>query len=185
MSFCYMHFPTILISTGQYFHLRARKGSDHPDAVETSAQAPIFEDAADFQRTGGAKWKAMLHIICHGLASDVAPPIAMDDEGHLVPTPDATLASWRFDPTHYSQKRRIAVYMDFTQNVPSFASAIQQVLGFEPFTLTGNTDHTLRRQIISQWQRDEVRRVLIFTSVAATGINLSAADTLIIAVSKP
>ncbi|KAF8321890.1 P-loop containing nucleoside triphosphate hydrolase protein [Cantharellus anzutake] len=163
-----------------HFHLRARKGSDHPDAIEASTQAPVFDDAAQYHANGGAKWKTMLHIIAHGLASDTAPPITLDTHGHLVPTLDTTLAQWKADPD-CPRKRRIAVYMDFTQNVPSFASAIRHVLGFEPFTLTGNTDHARRREMVSQWQCDENRRVLIFTSVAAMGINLSAADTLIIA----
>ena len=122
----------------------------------------------------------IISILDHCLAADNEPRPTLKD-GHLSVAPVETLQAWRNDLTR-PRKRRVCVYMDFTQNIPSLASAIRVKLGFEPYVISGSTVASHRRDILQNWQLNDSGRVLIFTSVGSVGINLSAADTLIIAV---
>ena len=88
----------------------------------------------------------IISILEHCLAADDEPRPTVPD-GHLVVAPPGTLQAWRNDPTR-PHKRHICVYMDFTQSIPSLASAMLVKLGFEPYVISGSTVASCHHDIL-------------------------------------
>jgi hypothetical protein len=149
--------------------------------------APIFGSLEDYEQNGGlehcAKWETALQIIKHDCLHDDIPPCTVNEAGEIqIPalSPGATVK-----PT---QNQKIAVFMEFKSNAPAFASAIHVKLNIGALVLDGDKDASVRLPIIDKWKCGKVVnglriRVLIFTNVLKAGVNLSAADRLILMVS--
>jgi hypothetical protein len=111
------------------------------------------------------------------------PPCTVDRAGELIYTPLPEGA-----PADFTTDRKFAIYMEFRQNVRSFVSALRVKAGIGALVLDGSKSVSQRLAIIDQWQQgamvDGLRaRALVFTSVLKAGVNLSAADRLILLVS--
>jgi hypothetical protein len=111
------------------------------------------------------------------------PPCKVTDAGELIYPPLPIGSSPQF-----TQDRKFAMYMEFKQNIRSFTSALRVKAGVSALVLHGSKSPSERLGIIDQWQRGTTidglpACVLIFTSVLKAGVNLSAADRLILLVS--
>ena len=141
----------------------------------------------DYEENGGmehcAKWDTALKIIGHECLRDDIPPCSVNEAGE-VQFPSLPAGA----PEVYTQNRKIAVFMEFKSNAAAFASALHVKLGMGGLVLDGDKGASVRMPIIDKWKTgglvDGVPvRVLIFTNVLKAGINLSAADRLILMVS--
>lgn len=118
-------------------------------------------------------------IIRHELSSDNAPVV---EPG----MPDGiTISSFVPNRRH---RRKVVLYMEFSANCASMKSALHVLYGINSVVLDGKTPVPKRRLVVQRWTEgfdmdNQACRVLIITSVAGVGINLSAADRLIIFVS--
>lgn len=144
------------------------------------ASAPVFKTLEEWEANPSEKMLVACTLINHELSSDTAPPITFDEQGGpifpLVPPPLNT------------PQRNIAMYMEFTSNCASMASVLWVKFGINCMILDGSVSVDRRRAIIQAFAcgvdlKGKPCRVLILTKVAGVGVNLSAADRLIIVVS--
>jgi hypothetical protein len=122
-------------------------------------------------------------MIRHDCLCEDMPPCTVNEAGEIQSPalPPST-------PKTYTQNQKIAVFMEFKSNAPAFASAIQVKLKMGTLVLDGDKDASIRLPIIDKWKRSDIVdgmrvRVLIFTNILKAGVNLSAADWLILMVS--
>lgn len=171
----------------QRFLIWGRKGTDHAASCSLAASAPIFKSLHDYNENGGmehcAKWDTALEIIRHDCLRDDMPPCSVNEAGE-VQFPSLPASA----PEAYTQNRKIAVFMEFKSNAAAFASALCMKLGMGGLVLDGDKDASVRLPIINKWKTGGLvdgmhARVLIFTNVLKAGVNLSAADRLILMVS--
>ena len=146
----------------------------------------MFTSKNDYNQNGGEKcrkWDETINIIMHDGSRDDMPPCEVSEAGELI-YPPLPMAS----PPEFTQDRKFAVYMEFKQNIRSFTSGLKVKAGISALVLDGSKSPVERLGIIDQWQQgikvDGLpARVLVFTSVLKAGVNLSAADRLILLVS--
>ncbi|KAF8318068.1 P-loop containing nucleoside triphosphate hydrolase protein [Cantharellus anzutake] len=108
------------------------------------------------------------------------PPCKVTDAGELIYPPLPIGSSPQF-----MQDQKFAVYMEFKQNIQSFTSALRVKAGVSALVLHGSKSPSERLGIIDQWQCGTIINgllacVLIFTSMLKAGVNLLAADWLIL-----
>jgi hypothetical protein len=167
----------------QTFHIKARKGSDHISACEVGTRAPEYHSKEDYENSPSVKIETACSIIAHDLERDDIPPCVVDDLGNVTFPPLPPDA-----PAEFTQSRLFVVHMDFQRNTACLRSALWVLHKINAIILDGTTTHLQTRQeIVRRWKNRELNRgvpirVLILTSVGRTGINLAAADRLLLMV---
>tara|TARA_R110001599_G_scaffold60939_5_gene169298 strand:- start:272 stop:3781 length:3510 start_codon:yes stop_codon:yes gene_type:complete len=81
-------------------------------------------------------------------------------------------------PTLIEEKRRILVFSQFTEMLDLIGQALEKD-GILYTTLTGDTPGKVRTQRVAQFQEGEIPVFLISLKAGGTGLNLTAADTVI------
>ena len=156
------------------------------DACAPGEWAPEFTSKEDYNQKGAEKckkWDEAINIITHDGSRDDMPPCAVNEAGELIYT-----ALPEDAPVTFTQDRKFAIYMEFKQNIKSFVSALKVKARIGALVLDGSKSVSERLHIIDKWQQGVIvdglpARALVFTSVLKAGVNLSAADRLILLVS--
>jgi TATA-binding protein-associated factor len=137
------------------------------------AKIPSFNSLEEWQEKKSTKIDICAHMCLHLLSRDDAAPMIFKDGGVIFPeapqpTPGEVI----------SRNNKILIYQEF----PSFGPLVRQVFklyGIPHLHIDGQTSYDDRAKIVSKFVTGSSFRVLFFSSVGATGLNLSAANTVI------
>jgi hypothetical protein len=156
---------------------------------------PALKDLGDWERKKSTKLDAFVRICKHYLSRDDAPHVSFKDGKLIVPESPRVA-----DGQAITQKRRICAFLEFTQFKPLIRRVSSkrdfiagsyvffQVLELHdiPFLwLDGQVPADKRTGIVQQLYKDGNPRLLIFSRVGGTGVNMAIADIMIHIVSIP
>ncbi len=131
----------------------------------------------EWAKRPGTKLLALMRLLQHLLSDDAAkPPVVNDGAIVYPPLPDGQATS---------QQRKILVYYEYPMSTATVQS-VMMLYGVTPFIINGDMRTKDRDEAVQEFihTKDPARRVLLFSSVGAAGLNLACADTVILFVSK-
>ncbi|KAJ3489622.1 hypothetical protein NLJ89_g11513 [Agrocybe chaxingu] len=131
-------------------------------------------DINDWQGRIGSKAQALVNVIRHYLGHDQALHPTSDDDGVVTYPPHPAVPEGERPP----QTRKIMVYFNFTMMADLLVSVLH-VNGIEALCLTGGIPIDRRSGIVREFQERSDVRVLLFTSVGSTGLNMTCANVMI------
>ncbi|TFK17541.1 hypothetical protein FA15DRAFT_734316 [Coprinopsis marcescibilis] len=131
---------------------------------------PLFTSLSDWEAQKSTKIDCLVRMVQHILLRDDMPPIEFDECGPV----------FRPAPTNPNCTRnvKILIYQEF----PSFIGLVRSVFalyGIPVLTITGKNGYDARAASINKFNSDPESRVLIFSKVGATGLNLTRASVII------
>ena len=115
----------------------------------------------------------LINILKHLLSSDQAVhPQVVNRTITFPPLPEGHLPS---------KQRKILIYYEYPTSTPTIVSALH-VNGIHPYVLNGGVPPKKRDEEVQSFisGTDVNRRVLLFSSVGAAGLNLACADVVIL-----
>ncbi|TFK19678.1 hypothetical protein FA15DRAFT_601103 [Coprinopsis marcescibilis] len=151
------------------FYLEHRKGVTF--AREPSdPPCPKFNTLEEWEDRKSSKIDCLVRMVQHILTRDDMPPVTFENG---VPVFDPAPGS----PT-FTRDVKILIYQEF----PSFIPLVRNVFelyGIQVLCINGRTSYDDRSKIITKFNLDPEPRVLIFSRVGSTGLNLSRANIII------
>ncbi|KAH6893874.1 P-loop containing nucleoside triphosphate hydrolase protein [Coprinopsis sp. MPI-PUGE-AT-0042] len=156
-------------NAGSKFYLEHRMGVTWPRP--RGEVVPTFDTLAAWEENGSTKIKLLVSVIRHILSRDDMPLIYLDnDEIVFPPAPDSL---------QLSQTVKAVVYMEF----PIFIGLVKSVFalhGIKGLAISGRTTMEQRSSIVRKFNNDAEHRVLIFSKVGSTGLNLTRASYVVL-----
>ncbi|KIM38289.1 hypothetical protein M413DRAFT_12967 [Hebeloma cylindrosporum] len=150
-----------------------------PDIHENRAADidwPVYTSVADFEARAGSKMKGLIRLLQHINSNDLAPPPFVDPENDAcMKFPEAPPVPEGEKP---SQMDKTLVSFQFASITPTLVSALN-VHGIKHQILSGAMTPKQRDDNLELWRHDPECRVLLFTSVGNTGLNMTEARNVI------
>ncbi|TFK31185.1 P-loop containing nucleoside triphosphate hydrolase protein, partial [Crucibulum laeve] len=156
----------------QKFYLEYRMSFLYPQE-DSSQELPDFQSLDEWKSKKSTKLDAFIRIVQHYLIRDDVPHVSFED-GKLVVPDIPSLSPGQI----ISQTNRVCAYLEFV----SFRLLIEKVLqlhGIKALWLTGTVPIEKRNGIVKDFYSDGGPRLLIFSSVAAAGVNMAIANIII------
>ncbi|TFK17447.1 hypothetical protein FA15DRAFT_605046 [Coprinopsis marcescibilis] len=155
--------------TSNNFYLEHRMGVSF--ARETAnASIPLFTSIADWEEKKSTKIDCLVRMVQHILLRDDMPPIEFVDGAPVFgPAPSS--------PT-FTRDIKVLVYQEF----PAFMGLVRSVFalhGIPVLSISGKTGYDQRAAVVNKFDNDPDSRVLIFSKVGSTGLNLTRASVII------
>ena len=133
---------------------------------------------ADWANHPGTKIQALVDVLRHVLSDDQCLPVMDGSDGKpIIPAPRPLL-----DGESYQRSRKVLVYHDFAM----LTGIIVNVLGLHGIQaswINGSIPAGRRNERVQSFKTAASERVLLFTAVGGTGLNLAVADVVIFFVS--
>ncbi len=131
---------------------------------------------AEWEQRPATKLAALIQLLQHLLSDDAVEPPTVIDGSVVYPSLPAGPST--------SQTRKILVYYEYPMSTTTMES-VMKLYGIVPFVLNGSMKIKDRDDKVQKFihSHDPNRRVLLFSSVGAAGLNLACADTVILFVS--
>ncbi|TFK16514.1 hypothetical protein FA15DRAFT_742895 [Coprinopsis marcescibilis] len=151
------------------FYLEHRMGVTFP-RENTSDPIPLFTSMADWEAQKSTKIDCLVRMVQHILLRDDMPPIEFKGgEAIFGPAPATPM---------FTQTVKILIYQEF----PSFIGLVRSVFALyniPVLTINGANSYDSRAAVLKKFCNDPASRVLIFSKVGATGLNLTCASVII------
>ena len=149
----------------------------YPSGDLSSERFPSFSSMDEWEKRPGTKLVTLMKLLQHLLSDDAVEPPTVIDGSIVYPSLPAGHST--------SKTRKILVYYEYPMST-STVESVMKLYGVVPFIINGamkikDRDNAVQRFIHSN---DPDRRVLLFSSVGAAGLNLACADTVILFVSR-
>lgn len=139
---------------------------------EEKKEFPTFKSIEDWNAHPGSKLAMLINLLQHLLYDDNVDHPTVENEEVVFPPRQG-------EPK--SQSRKILVYYEYPTSTSTIVSALQ-VHGINPYIINGGIGPKKRDQAVQDFIQgiDVNRRVLLFSSVGAAGLNLACADVVIL-----
>ncbi|TFK61411.1 P-loop containing nucleoside triphosphate hydrolase protein [Pluteus cervinus] len=156
------------------FYLKYRTRIAYP---RRSQDWPRILSKEHWEDNRGGKLQALIDLVLHLLSHDDASPPTVDGDGSISYPPIPTVSPGQLPP----QTRKILINHEWTMMSHTIQSALA-VHGIGCFVLNGSTHAKDRDPIIQDFihNTDPNKRVLLFSSVGSSGLNLAVASIVII-----
>ncbi|KAF8808358.1 hypothetical protein BYT27DRAFT_7097080 [Phlegmacium glaucopus] len=135
---------------------------------------PSFATLQDWEAVKSTKMDTCAQICRHLLTRDDAPPINFE-EGKAIFPPMPPSPQGGKKPL---QEKKILIYQEFTSLGPLLLNVLS-LYGIQALSIDGQMTFENRAATVSKFRSQPDARVLIFSSVGSTGLNLSCANTII------
>ncbi|CAA7271229.1 unnamed protein product [Cyclocybe aegerita] len=153
------------------FYLNYRMGVGY--AVSKGEATPKFRTLEEWEAAKSTKFDMCARIIQHLLARDNAPPIVFENGGATFP-PTPPLPPGQAP----SQTTKILIYQEFPSLGPVLRNCFD-LYGIKHLHIDGQTKIKSRNAVVKKFREDPSERVLIFSMVGSTGLNLSCAKVIV------
>ncbi|KAM6488891.1 P-loop containing nucleoside triphosphate hydrolase protein [Amanita muscaria] len=136
---------------------------------------PSFKSIEQWEKRPGSKLLVLIGLLKHLLKDDAIEHVKVEGSEVVYPPP----------PQHEgavpTRTRKILVYYEYPMTTPSIESAMI-VNGIKPYVINGSMKVKERDEKVQAFVsgNDPDRRVLLFSSVGAAGLNLACADVVIL-----
>ncbi|KAF9455565.1 P-loop containing nucleoside triphosphate hydrolase protein [Collybia nuda] len=164
---------SFLMVPSQSFYIGHRMAVNY--ARETPEEKiPHFKTLEEWEAKKSTKIDTCVKLCQHLLSHDDAPEVFVAN-GSVVypPLPNGT------DPSKATRKRKVVIYQEFPSHGPLLRN-ILDLYGIKHLYLDGQTQFGKRAKIVKEFNESGEYRVLIVSSVGATGLNLSVASVMIL-----
>ncbi|KAM6488893.1 P-loop containing nucleoside triphosphate hydrolase protein [Amanita muscaria] len=158
-----------------YIHYRLNIAYPVGSSEEGKNDFPSFNSLGEWEKRPGSKLSVLIRLLRHLLSDDEIEHVSVDGSDVLFPM--APQHEGR-EPT---RSRKILIYYEYPMTTPSIQSAMN-VNGIIPFVINGSMKMKDRDETVQAFvsSADPDRRVLLFSSVGAAGLNLACADVVIL-----
>ncbi|KIL63772.1 hypothetical protein M378DRAFT_11866 [Amanita muscaria Koide BX008] len=136
---------------------------------------PSFKSVEQWEKRPGSKLLVLIRLLKHLLQDDAIDHVKVEGSEVVYPPPPQHEGA---EPT---RTRKILVYYEYPMTTPSIESAMI-VNGVKPYVINGSMKVKERDERVQAFVsgNDPDRRVLLFSSVGAAGLNLACADVVIL-----
>ncbi|KAJ2932839.1 hypothetical protein H1R20_g4266, partial [Candolleomyces eurysporus] len=136
---------------------------------DMSAPIPRFTSYRMWEPKKTTKVDTTARLAAYLLSSDAAPRPTVVDGALVLPEIDLTQAGPR--------TRKILIYQEWAIFLQLLIDAMYKV---PALAINGSMTYDQRAKVVERFRTDPTTRVLIFSKVGTTGLNLTEADTIII-----
>ncbi|TFK16542.1 hypothetical protein FA15DRAFT_607075, partial [Coprinopsis marcescibilis] len=156
--------------TSNNFYLEHRMGVSFARET-TNASIPLFTSISDWEEKKSTKIDCLVRMVQHILLRDDMPPVEFVDGVPVFgPAPSTTA---------FTRDIKVLVYQEF----PAFMGLVFALHGIPVLSISGKTGYDQRATVVNKFENDPDSRVLIFSKVGSTGLNLTRASVIIFLVS--
>ncbi|RXW12083.1 hypothetical protein EST38_g13772 [Candolleomyces aberdarensis] len=150
------------------FYLDHRMGVTF--AKEPDSPIPVFESLKQWSECLSTKIDTAARITIHVLTRDDMPLVYFEDGVCYYPSaPEVPV---------FTRHIKVLIYIEF----PSYATLVRNVFelyGIKILLISGTTSYEQRARIVKKFNEDPQYRVLVFSKVGSTGLNLTRASVVI------
>lgn len=150
---------------------------------------PVFNTIEEWDRKPGRKLQVLIHLVQFLLADDANCGVGVAADGSVkfspaqkllpgVPPSLATDAAPSQSAPLLVATRKVLIHHQWTMMTDTILSAFR-VHNVEVLAINGSSTMATRAAVVSEFIHSVERRVLLFSEVGVTGLNLACADCVV------
>ncbi|RXW12447.1 hypothetical protein EST38_g13407 [Candolleomyces aberdarensis] len=156
--------------SSQTFYIEHRMGVTFP-REDPSDPIPVFKTIDEWKEQLGTKIHVLVQVSRYILTRDDMPPVRFENGALIFSRPPMT-------NVRFTREVKIVIYQEF----PSYTSLVINIFrlyGIEVLSICGRDSFEQRAKVVKKFNEDPKYRVLIFSKVGSTGLNLTRASFII------